>query len=147
MKEACLFWQSDDADSAKQCVLCVFFLNMASFWDVHKWTSCIFQLQDLQIDHQRCADAHCPSKAKMSMSFCSVAVLTCMLSLFLFLFFFKRRLVLGGPMTICFFPETKRKCLSNHTSTSRHPNCDPPGIWRPLPCVLLLPVEMLQRPI
>ena len=78
LKEACLFWQSDDADSAKQC----FFLNMASFWDVHQWTSCIFQLQDLQIDHQRCADAHCPSKAKMSMSFCSVAVLTCMLSLF-----------------------------------------------------------------
>lgn len=56
--------------------------TLRSFWDVHQWTSCIFQLQDLQIDHQRCADAHCPSKAKMSMSFCSVAVLTCMLSLF-----------------------------------------------------------------
>ena len=36
-------------------------------------------------------------------------------------FFLKRRMVWGGPMTICFFPETKRK------STSRHPNCDPQG--------------------
>ena len=79
LKDACLFWQSDD-ECKTVCFACVLFLNMAS--EMYKWTSCIFQLQDLQIDHQRCADAHCPSKAKMLMSFCSVAVLTCMLSLF-----------------------------------------------------------------
>ena len=40
------------------------------------------------------------------------------------------------------FFSQKRKTIN-----LKAPKLRPPGIWRPLPCVLLLPVEMLQRPI